>query len=100
MRQFVLQFVAGSWHGRSLDSQSADHEEMILAQTIYFLVGDGAVGRRINGLTPEAIHFATKRKWEPPQPASLNPAACDYTVIDRRGDLEKIVIVLKHGVKP
>jgi hypothetical protein len=100
MRQFVLQFLAGCWHGRSLDSQSSDHEEMILAQAIYFLVGDGAVGRRINGLTPEAINFATKRKWEPPDPPKLNPAACDYTVIDRRGDLQKVVIVLKHGVKP
>jgi hypothetical protein len=100
MRRFVLQFLAGCWHGRSLDSQSPDHEEVILAQTIFFLVGDGMVGRRINGLTPEAIRFATKREWLPPEPARLDPAACDYTVIDRRGDPEKIVIVLKHGVKP
>jgi hypothetical protein len=100
MRHFVLQFLAGCWHGRSLDSQSADHEEKILAQTLYFLVGDGAVGRKLNGLTPEAIRFATKRKWEPPEPARSDPAACDYTVIDRKGDLQKTVIVLKHGVKP
>ena len=104
MRRFVLQFLAGCWHGRSLDSQSADHEEMLLAQTIYFLVGDGAVGRRLNGLTPEAIRFATKRNWEPPEPGRVpsgcDPAVCDYTVIDRRGDLQQVVIVLKHGVKP
>jgi hypothetical protein len=100
MRQFVLQFLGGCWQGRSLDSESPDHEEMILAQAIYFLVGDGTVGRKIHGLTPEAIRFAAKRKWELPEPAKLDPAACDYTVIDRRGDPKKMVIVLKHGVKP
>ena len=100
MRQFVLQFLGGCWQGRSLDSASADREEVILAQTIYFLVGDGAIGRKLNGLSSEAVRFAAKRKWEPPAPANLDPAACEYTVIDRRDGPQRMVIVLKHGVKP
>lgn len=100
MRRFVLQFLGGWWHGRSLDSQSPDPEERILAQTLYFLASDGKVGGKIAGLSAEAIQFAGKRNWEPPEGVPVDPAACDYMVIDRREEGPGTVVVLKHGARP
>jgi hypothetical protein len=100
MRRFVLEFLGGCWHEKSLDSHSPDHDEVILAQAIYFLVGDGTIGRKILGLTAEAIQFARKREWLSSDQARTDAAKCDYMVIDRREEGERTVVVLKHGAKP
>jgi hypothetical protein len=97
MQRFVLEFLGGCWNGKRLDSQSVDREEVLLAQVMYFLTGDGAVGKKIPGLSPEAIAFAARRGWhatDDAKPAS----ATDYTVIEQHGETDRRVVILKHGV--
>lgn len=94
MKRFVLEFLGGDWDGKCLDSQSADHEEVVLAQVFYFKTQDGTVGKGFNQFTDQAIQFACKRGWMEPNGASKGH---DYKIIERRDEGDRTRLRLKHA---
>ncbi len=94
MKRFVLEFLGGDWDGRCLDSQSTDHDEVVLAQVLYFKTQDGTIGKGFSELTEKAIAFAQKRGWmEDGSPSKGH----DYRVIERRDEGDRTRLRLKHG---
>ncbi len=94
MKRFVLEFLGGDWDGRLLDSQSDDHEEVVLSQVYYFLTQDGTIGKGFNQYSEQALAFAHKRGWMAPDGPSKGH---DYKVIERRDEGDRTRIRLKHA---
>jgi hypothetical protein len=87
-KRLVLQFEGGDWHGRSLDSQSADTHEALLAAAYYCLTDQGTVGKTCDG-RPIAPWF----QQDATDPAATDfGKACYYRVAQRVEDEERILV--------
>ncbi len=93
IKRLILQFEGGEWDGRRLDSQSADTHEALLAVAYYCVTDQGSVGKACDA-RPTAQWF---------QPGASDPAGsgvsrnCQYRVVQRLEDEERVVVKLEPG---
>jgi hypothetical protein len=94
-KRLVLQFEGGGWHGRSLDSQSADTHEALLAVAYYCVTDQGTVGK--------ACDWRPTAAWL--QRDATGPAGtdigrdCHYRVTQRIEDEERVLVRFEWRAK-
>ena len=96
MKPVALEFVGGYWGGKTLRTDSADLEEVLLAAACYETCHHGVIGEGCPGLSEYAVRFARNHGW---------PAAADggwqgahrYLVTERRETENEIVVQLRQA---
>jgi hypothetical protein len=96
MKPVVLEFVGGYWGGKTLRTDSADLEEVLLAAACYETCHHGVIGEGCAGLSEYAVGFARKHGW----PAASNggwQGTHRYSVTEHRETEDEIVVRLTHA---
>ncbi len=87
-KRTVLEFRGGHLHGRSLDSQSADTNEALLAVAYYCITDKGTVGQKIS---------ARRRMLLLPEPKMIGGEGDDeYGVSQRLEEAEWVLVRFEH----
>jgi hypothetical protein len=95
MKPVRLMFQGGYWDGKSLQVDSADQEESLLATACYEMTHHGTLGAECTGLSEDAIIYARVHGWPTPEQGSLQ-GDHRYQVTERRETLSEIVITLSE----
>ena len=95
-KPIVLQFVGGYWDGKSLRTDSADQEEVLLATACYEMSHHGAIGAECAGLSDDAVTFARIHRWAAPNEGGFDEAH-RYLVTERCETESEIVVKLRHA---
>jgi hypothetical protein len=93
--RIVLQFEGGYLNGRSLDSQSADVHEALLALAYYHITNQGSVGEAFNGIPVT---------WRPSGIGTDAPQGVfrkdhEYRVVQRIEECHQIVVRFEYRPK-
>jgi hypothetical protein len=96
MKPVVLEFVGGYWGGKTLRTDSADLEEVLLAAACYETCHHGAMGDGCGGLSEYAVRFARNRGWPAANEGGWQ-ADHRYSVIERRETENEIVVKLRQA---
>jgi hypothetical protein len=97
MKPVVLEFVGGYWGGKTLRTDSADLEEVLLAAACYESCHHGAISEGCAGLSEYAVAFARHHGW----PAATNggwQGTQSYCVTQHRETENEIVVEFTHAV--
>jgi len=96
MKSVVLEFVGGYWGGKTLRTDSADLEEVLLAAACYETCHHGAIGDGCAGLSEYAVRFARSHNWPAANQGGWQ-ADHRYSVIERRETENEIVVKFRQG---
>lgn len=91
-RRVVLHFEGGPWQGQSLDSQSPDTHEALLAAAYYCLTDQGKVGKSCDG-RPIGRWF--EQRFAAPGQGDADKD-CRYRVAGRMEDDRQVVVSLEY----
>ena len=95
MKPVKLTFEGGYWNGRSLEMNSEDQEESLLAAACYEMTHHGTLGEECTGLSEDAVTYARIHGWPTPEEGGLQ-GDHRYMVTERRETLHEIVITLSE----
>jgi len=95
MKRIVLGFAGGPWDGRTLRTDSADGEEMLLATACYETSHHGAIGEECVGLLADEETFARRHAW-PGATEGVMREDHHYVVSERCETETEIIIRFKH----
>ena len=96
MKPGALEFVGGYWGGKTLRSDSADLEEVLLAAACYESCHHGAIGEGCAGLSEYAVWFARHHRWPAATEAGWQ-GAHRYFVTERCETEHEIVVRLRQA---
>jgi len=99
MKPVALEFVGGYWGGKTLRTDSADLQEVLLAAACYETSHHGAIGQRCDRLSEYAVRFARIHGWPAAREASWW-GDHRYLVTERRETKDEIVVKFSCAAVP
>jgi hypothetical protein len=97
MKSITLGFIGGIWDGRSLQTDSSDHEKAWLAAGCYEMFHHGKIGAECYGLTTETTTYVRNHHWPLSKVTGLGGHHHRYVVSERRETAHEVVLILMHA---
>lgn len=96
-KRLLVEVVGGDVDGRTYDSDSPDPIERQMADMLFRMTRQGALGNAFHGFSMSCVE-ELHRGMPMPDTISRDGATHKYEVVDRSEDDDKIVVRLRYSV--